>query len=74
MNRIDIHTQVFQVENQKLRDIRPAQIRKYCVLYEACQNLVKTAMGQLQPTARGYHRVLKLTCTIAVSKTLQEGK
>jgi magnesium chelatase family protein len=25
-------------------DMRPAQIRKYCVLDEACQNLMKTAM------------------------------
>jgi magnesium chelatase family protein len=42
-------------------DMRPAQIRKYCVLDEACQNLMKTAMRQLQLTARAYHRVLKLS-------------
>jgi hypothetical protein len=46
-------------------DMRPAQIRKYCVLDEACQNLMKTAMRQLQLTARAYHRVLKLSRTIA---------
>jgi magnesium chelatase family protein len=46
-------------------DMRPAQIRKYCVLDEACQALMKTAMRQLQLTARAYHRVLKLSRTIA---------
>ena len=46
-------------------DMRPAQIRKYCGLDEACQNLMKTAMRQLQLTARAYHRVLKLSRTIA---------
>ena len=46
-------------------DIRPAQIRKYCALDEDCQTLMKTAMRQLQLTARAYHRVLKLARTIA---------
>jgi magnesium chelatase family protein len=46
-------------------DMRPAQIRKYCVLNEACQALMKTAMRQLQLTERAYHRVLKLSRTIA---------
>ena len=46
-------------------DMRPAQIRKYCVLDEACQNLMMTAMRQLQLTARATHRVLKLSRTIA---------
>ena len=46
-------------------DMRPAQIRKYCVLDEPCQLLMKTAMRQLQLTARAYHRVLKLSRTIA---------
>jgi len=46
-------------------DMRPAQIRKYCVLDEPCQSLMKTAMRQLRLTARAYHRVLKLSRTIA---------
>jgi len=46
-------------------DMRPAQIRKYCALDEECQALMKTAMRQLQLTARAYHRVLKLSRTIA---------
>jgi len=31
-------------------DMRPAQVRKYCALDEPCQNLMKTAMRQLQLT------------------------
>jgi len=46
-------------------DMRPAQVRKYCALDESCQALMKTAMRQLQLTARAYHRVLKLSRTIA---------
>ena len=46
-------------------DMRPAQIRKFCVLDDPCQVLMKTAMRQLQLTARAYHRVLKLARTIA---------
>jgi len=46
-------------------DMRPAQIRKYCALDDPCQNLMKTAMRQLRLTARAYHRVLKLSRTIA---------
>jgi len=46
-------------------DMRPAQIRKYCALDDPCQALMKTAMRQLQLTARAYHRVLKLSRTIA---------
>ena len=45
--------------------IRPAQIRKYCVLDETCQVLIKTAMCQLQQTARAIHCVLKLSGTLA---------
>jgi len=46
-------------------DMRPAQVRKYCALGDACQALMKTAMRKLQLTARAYHRVLKLSRTIA---------
>jgi magnesium chelatase family protein len=46
-------------------DMRPAQIRQFCALDADCQTLMKTAMRQLQLTARAYHRVLKLARTIA---------
>jgi magnesium chelatase family protein len=45
--------------------MRPAQVRKYCALDNPCQALMKTAVRQLQLTARAYHRVLKLSQTIA---------
>ena len=46
-------------------DMRPAEVRKFCILDETCQSLMQTAMNQLQLSARGYHRVLKLARTIA---------
>ena len=46
-------------------DMRPAEIRKFCPLDEATRSLMKTAMQQLQLSARAYHRVLKLARTIA---------
>jgi magnesium chelatase family protein len=46
-------------------DMRPAEVRKYCELDETCRTLMRTAMSQLQLSARAYHRVLKLARTIA---------
>jgi len=46
-------------------DMSPAELRRFCVLDAASQALMQTAMRQLQLTARGYHRVLKLARTIA---------
>jgi magnesium chelatase family protein len=46
-------------------EMRPAEVRKYCSLDESGQTLMKTAMNQLQLSARAYHRVLKLARTIA---------
>ena len=46
-------------------DMRPAEVRKYCVLDDTCRALMRTAMSQLQLSARAYHRVLKLARTIA---------
>ncbi len=40
-------------------DMHPAEIRKFCVQDETCKNLMKTAMNQLQLSARAYHRILK---------------
>ena len=42
-------------------DMHPAQIRKYYVLDDAYQALMKTAMRQLQRVAREYHRVITLS-------------
>lgn len=46
-------------------DMHLAEIRQFCKLDEAGENLIRTAMSQLNLTARGYHRVLKLARTIA---------
>lgn len=46
-------------------DMRPAEVHQFCELDAACSSLMKTAMRQLQLSARAYHRVLKLACTIA---------
>jgi magnesium chelatase family protein len=45
--------------------MRPAEVRLYCQLDDTGQSLMRTAMSQLQLSARAYHRVLKLARTIA---------
>lgn len=46
-------------------DMRVAEVRKYCKLDDAGDNLVRAAMSQLNLSARAYHRILKLARTIA---------
>ena len=46
-------------------DMRPAEVRKFCTIDEASRSLMRTAMQQLQLSARAYHRILKLARTIA---------
>ena len=46
-------------------DMGVAEVRKFCVLDEQGRLLIKSAMSQMQLTARAYHRVLKLARTIA---------
>jgi len=46
-------------------DMRVAEIRQYCKVDEAGESLVQAAMRQMNLSARGYHRVLKLARTIA---------
>jgi magnesium chelatase family protein len=46
-------------------EMHPADIRRHCVLDESGQALMQSAMNQMQLSARGYHRVLKLARTIA---------
>ena len=46
-------------------DMRPAEVRKFCDLDDTSRSLMKTAMSQLQLSARAYHRILKLARTIA---------
>ncbi len=46
-------------------EMRPAEVRRFCVLDESGNALMRTAMRQLHLSARAYHRVLKLARTIA---------
>lgn len=46
-------------------DMRVGEVRQFCKLDEAGESLIRAAMGQMNLSARGYHRVLKLARTIA---------
>jgi magnesium chelatase family protein len=46
-------------------DMGPAEVREHCALDAAGQSLMRAAMRQLQLSARAYHRVLKLSRTVA---------
>ena len=46
-------------------DMGVAEVRQFCTLDDAGRSLMKAAMAQLQMSARAFHRVLKLSRTIA---------
>ncbi|MEK6222442.1 MAG: YifB family Mg chelatase-like AAA ATPase, partial [Chloroflexota bacterium] len=46
-------------------DMGPGEIETFCALDPPVQEILNSAMRQLQLSARGYHRVLKLARTIA---------
>ena len=46
-------------------DMGPAEVRRFCVVDEGGQSLLRAAMQQLQMSARAYHRILKVARTIA---------
>ncbi len=46
-------------------DMGPAEVQDYCQLDETGKSLLSSAMAQMQLSARAYHRVLKLSRTIA---------
>jgi magnesium chelatase family protein len=46
-------------------DMGPKELSRYVVLDESAEGMMKAAVKQLQLSARGYHRVLKLSRTIA---------
>jgi magnesium chelatase family protein len=46
-------------------DMRPGEVRRFCQLDETGRSLMRSAMSQMQLSARAYHRVLKLARTIA---------
>jgi magnesium chelatase family protein len=46
-------------------DMRIGEIRQFCKLQDEGQSLMRSAMTQLNLSARAYHRILKLARTIA---------
>ncbi len=46
-------------------EMGPGEVRQFCGVEAAGQSLLKAAMAQLNLSARGFHRVLKLARTIA---------
>jgi magnesium chelatase family protein len=46
-------------------DVRPAEVHRFYELDETSRALMRSAMNQLQLSARAYHRILKLARTIA---------
>ena len=46
-------------------DMRVGEVRQFCRLQDEGQGLMRSAMTQLNLSARAYHRILKLSRTIA---------
>ena len=46
-------------------DMGPAEVQQFCQIDAAGKELMRTAVRQLELSARAYHRVLKLARTIA---------
>ena len=46
-------------------DMRIGEVRQFCVLQDEGKSLMRSAMTQLNLSARAYHRILKLARTIA---------
>jgi magnesium chelatase family protein len=61
-------TQLERFRGTKLKcnaDITPKEVKDFCIAEPAAQSLLRTAMKQLHLTGRAFHRILKLSCTIA---------
>ncbi|MEZ4706735.1 MAG: YifB family Mg chelatase-like AAA ATPase [Caldilineaceae bacterium] len=46
-------------------DMGPAEVQEFCEVDDASRNLLKTAIQQMNLSARSYHRILKVSRTIA---------
>ena len=46
-------------------EMGPAEVWKYCHTEDSAKGLLQTAMNQLTLSARAFHRILKLSLTIA---------
>ncbi len=64
----DRQQQRFAAQNSHIvcnADMTPAEVRVFCKLDATGQSLMRSAMQQLQLSARAFHRVLKIARTIA---------
>ena len=63
----DIQNQRFNVSTDIVcnADMRIGEVRQFCSLQPEGQSLMRAAMSQLNLSARAYHRILKLSRTIA---------
>ena len=60
--------QIKRFQGTKLRcnaDMTPKEVKEFCLVESAAQSLLRAAMKQLHLTARAFHRILKLSRTIA---------
>jgi len=60
--------QVKRLQGTKLRcnaDMTVKEVKEFCTVESAAQSLLRTAMNQLHLTARAFHRILKVSRTIA---------
>jgi magnesium chelatase family protein len=60
--------QLERFQGTKLRcnaDMTPKEVKEFCVVEPPAQNLLRAAMKQLHLTGRAFHRILKLSRTIA---------
>lgn len=46
-------------------DMGASEVREYCPMDDTCRQLMKSAMSQLSLSARAFHRILKVSRTIA---------
>ena len=46
-------------------EMGPNEVYKFCEVEDSAQSLIQTAMQQMQLSARAYHRILKVSRTIA---------
>lgn len=69
-DRVQVARQIQQKRFQRAglacnNDMTPVEVKEFCQIESAAQSLLRTAMKQLHLTARGFHRILKLSRTIA---------
>jgi magnesium chelatase family protein len=53
-------------------DMGPAEVQEFCPVDDTCRQLLRAAVQQMNLSARAYHRILKLSRTIADLAKTQE--